>query len=346
MGTKSLNRLSKWFAPVFAVMLLAGACGSDGTTAPTPTTVSKVATTAAPAADVSGLTIGMVLMAQNTGFFNTAACGAVLAASELGLTLNVDGPPDFDAVMQVAVLEAVTARGPDAILIAPHDRTVLVGPMREAKEAGIVIAEFDAVVDDASISVSRLQTDNAEGGRIGARALAELIGDEGKVLLVDYKRGTQSTDARADGFEEAIATFSNIEYLGVQYAENDPAKAAEIIGAIVSANPDLAGVFVTTGAGSDGVATALREQGLRPGVKLIGFDADPAHVEQLRNGFVDAIVTQQPFQMGYKGVYELVNALTGQSVTALHDTGTIVVTSENVDAPETQGGQYRLGCDG
>jgi ribose transport system substrate-binding protein len=79
-------------------------------------------------------------------------------------------------------------------------------------------------------------------------------------------------------------------------------------------------------------------------VALVGFDADPALVEQLRNGFIDAIVTQQPFQMGYQGVYQLVNALTGQPVTDRVDTGTIVVTADNVDDPATQGGQYALEC--
>ena len=347
-GYMKLRRLIIW---LMALSMLASACGDD--TADTTTTAAPVATDAPTQTEatqavpaVGDLELGMVLMAQNTGFFNTAACGAEKAAEELGLSLDVQAPADFDAVEQVSVLEAVVARRPDGILLAPFDRTLLIPPMKEAADAGITLVEFDAVVDDPSLSAAKLQTDNVDGGRIGARALADLIGGEGKVLLIDYRAGTESTDSRAQGFEEEIATFANIEYLGIQYAENDPAKAAQIIAATIAAHPDLAGVFVTTGAGSDGTATALREQDARPEVALVGFDADPALVEQLRNGFIDAIVTQQPFQMGYQGVYQLVNALTGQAVTNRVDTGTIVVTAENVDDPETQGGQYALECGG
>ena len=344
-------KLRRLAISLIALTVLVAACGDSG--GDTTTTGAPVATDAPTATEgtqagpaVEDLEIGMVLMAQNTGFFNTAACGAELAAEELGLSLDIQAPADFDAVEQVAVLEAVVARRPDGILMAPHDRTLLIAPMQEASEVGITLVEFDAVVDDPSLSAAKLQTDNVDGGRIGARALAELIGEEGKVLLIDFRAGTESTDSRAQGFEEEIANFPNIEYLGIQYAENDPAKAAEIIAATVAANPDLAGVFVTTGAGSDGTATALREQDARPQVALVGFDADPALVEQLRNGFIDAIVTQQPFQMGYQGVYQLVNALTGQPVTDRVDTGTIVVTADNVDDPATQGGQYALECVG
>ena len=317
-----------------ALVMVASACGgSDDTTPTTATTL-----------DVADLEIGVVLMAANTGFFNTAACGAVDAASELGLILNVQAPADFDAGLQVPVLEAVAARAPHGILIAPVERTVLIAPMKEASAAGITLVEFDSLIDDPTLSVAKLQTDNVEGGRIGARALAELIGEEGKVLLITFKPGTQSTGGRDEGFIEEIANFPNIEYLGIQYAENDPALAAEIVAATLARDPDLAGVFVTTGAGSDGVATALREQDVRPQVSLIGFDADPALVEQLRNGFIDAIVTQQPYQMGYQGLQQLVKSLTGQPVTELVDTGTIVITADNVDDPETQGGQYALEC--
>ena len=97
-----------------------------------------------------------------------------------------------------------------------------------------------------------------------ADALAELIGEEGKVMVINVNPGISSTDARQAGFEEQIATYPDIEYIGTEFSNNEPARAAEIVTAALAANPDLNGVFAANLFSAQGTATGTRP-GRRPG---------------------------------------------------------------------------------
>ena len=130
----------------------------------------------------------------------------------------------FDATLQNPIIDAVVASGPDAILVAPNDVEASAGPLQRAQEAGIEVILVDTTVNDESIGRSRIASDNLQGGVTAADALAELIGEEGKVMVISVNPGISSTDARQAGFEEQIATYPDIEYIGTEFSNNEPAR--------------------------------------------------------------------------------------------------------------------------
>ncbi|MGO1921453.1 MAG: substrate-binding domain-containing protein, partial [Microbacterium sp.] len=149
-------------------------------------------------------------------------------------------------------------------------------------------------------------------------------------LMIAFKAGASTSDARQKGFEDQIATYSDIEYLGAQINDNDPARAASIVQAALAANPDLSGVFATNLFAAQGAATGLRNAGAENEVKVVGFDAGGTQVEQLERGDVHALVAQKPSEIGAAAVEQVVATLTGGTVEDSIGTETVVITQDNL----------------
>ncbi|MEV1247142.1 ABC transporter substrate-binding protein [Nonomuraea sp. NPDC049750] len=278
-------------------------------------------------------------------FYETMACGAKAKAKELGVQLDVQGPQKFDPTLQTPIVNSVIASKPNAMLIAPTDVKALIAPLTQAKQQDIKIILVDTVVEDPSIGLSRISTDNVKGGAAAAKALAEQIGDKGKALVISTDPGVSSVDARIKGFEEEIkASHPGISYLGVQYSHNDVSEASKIVNAALAKDPDLAGIFATNLNSATGAGSALQQAGKLDKVKMVGFDAGPAQVKQLQDGVVSALIAQLPGEIGAKGVEQAVAAVKGQPVTASIPTDATIVTKQNLNTPEIQKVLYKSGC--
>ncbi len=292
-----------------------------------------------------GIEIAFIQGVIGDGFYISMECGVQDAAAALGATVNVQGPERFDATLQNPIIDAVVASGPDAILVAPNDVEASAGPLQRAQEAGIEVILVDTTVNDESIGRSRIASDNFQGGVTAADALAELIGEQGTVMVISVNPGISSTDARQAGFEEQIATYPDIEYIGTEFSNNEPARAAEIVTASLAANPDLNGIFAANLFSAQGTATGLVQAGAQEDVSVVGFDAGSAQVEQLEAGDVQALVVQKPYDIGYQGVEQAVAAVNGEEVTPEIPTDFVVATADNLEDPEINQFLYKEECD-
>jgi ribose transport system substrate-binding protein len=117
--------------------------------------------------------------------------------------------------------------------------------------------------------------------------------------------------------------------LSTQYVGDNPAKAAQAITSVYAAHPDLAGVFATNVLVAQGVDTGLTTAHATGKVKIVGYDADPTQVAQLKSGIVQALIAQEPYQEGVDGVEQAVNALTGKPTQSIL-TGLAVLTPSNL----------------
>lgn len=278
-------------------------------------------------------------------FYETMACGARAKAQELGVALDVQGPQKFDPTLQTPIVNSVVAGKPDALLIAPTDVKAMIAPLTQAKQQDIKIILVDTVVEDQSIGLSRISTDNVKGGAAAAKALSEQIGGKGKVLVISTDPGVSTVDARIKGFEDEIkANHAGVGYLGVQYSHNDVGEASRIVNAALAKDPDLAGIFAANLNSATGAGSALQQAGKLGEVKMVGFDAGPAQVKQLKDGVVQALIAQLPGEIGAKGVEQAVAAVKGQQVTPSIPTDATIVTAQNVDQPEVQKVLYKAGC--
>jgi ribose transport system substrate-binding protein len=295
------------------------------------------------AAGGGGKSYAMTLIAGVKGdeFYITMNCGAQEKAKELGVTLDFQGPDQFDSAQQTPIVDAVAAKSPDAILIAPTDTKALFAPI-SAASANSKIVLVDTTLEDPSMAVSQIASDNLEGGRTAGETLLDLIGGKGKVLVVNVKPGISTTDQRGQGFEEAVKDMSGVEYLGQEYSQDDPAIAAQIVTSTLSKHPDLKGIFATNLFSAEGAASGLRQAGKLGDVKIVGFDAGPKQVKDLEDGLVQALIAQKPAEIGSQGVEQAYNALEGKETTPEIGTDFEVITKNNLS--EMQDVLYKPSC--
>jgi ribose transport system substrate-binding protein len=285
----------------------------------------------------------MTLIAGVRGdeFYITMNCGAQAEARKQNVSLDFQGPNEFDAAQQTPIVNAVAAKKPDAILIAPTDTKAMFAPIKQAADGGSKIALVDTTLENPDLAVSQIASDNEGGGRAAAETLTELIGGKGKVFVVNVKPGISTTDLRAKGFEEG-AKAAGLDYIGQEYSQDEPSRAASIVKSILAKNPDLKGIFATNLFSAEGAASGLREAGKLGDVKIVGFDAGPKQVEDLKEGLVQALIAQKPAQIGALGVQQAVNSLDDKPVKKKIATGFVSITKDNLD--QNQDALYKARC--
>lgn len=336
-------------ASATAATLLLAACssGSSSSTAAGGTTSTSAAAPAATSGAVPAATSGaapakaykltFIQGVKGDPFYATMQCGVQAEAKKLGATVQTTGGEKWDAGVQIPVVTSVTAQHPDAVLIAPNDSKALEPPLGQLVAAGIKLVLVDTGLADNSKASSFITSDNLGGGKLAADTLGAMIGGKGSVFVQNVQPGISTTDARAKGFnEEMKAKFPNIKVLDVQYNGDDPAKAASITTSVLSAHPDLSGIFATNVQGAEGTATGLKQAGKASKVKVIGFDAGAQQISDLKSGVVQGLVAQQPYQIGVDGVDQAIAALSGKSNTAAIQTKLVALTAANL----ATNGQY------
>jgi ribose transport system substrate-binding protein len=277
-------------------------------------------------------------------FYETMACGAKEQAGKDNVDLTVQGAKNWDVSLQIPLLNSVIAARPDALFIAPNDSNALVQPLKQATGAGIKVVLVDTTLADTSFVASAIASDNYKGGKAAADALAKLVGEKGSVLLVGGQPGVSTAEARQKGFEEGLKAYPAIKYVGNVFTANGVAKISQLVSAQLAAHPDLVGVFALSTDQSEGANNAVKAAGKAGQVKLVGFDAGPTQVGQLKDGVVQALVAQQPGQIGADGVTQAAAAVRGQPVTKEIGTDSTVITKDNVDDPAVAKYLYKTTC--
>lgn len=269
-------------------------------------------------------------------FYLTMNKGAQAAAKQLGnVKVTFTGSPaSFAPNTQIPYLNGAIAKHPDAILIAPTDKTALISPIQRAISAGIPVATVDTFITKP-IAFTNVSTDNLAGGRAAADALVKAIGGSGDVAAISVNPGISTTDQRAQGFVAELKKYPNVHYLGIQYCNDDQTKASNQTSALLAAHPNLKGIFAMNVVSGNGVTAAVKSAGKAGVVKLVEFDAGPPQVQALKEGTINALVAQYPYGIGYQAVQLAYKYVTGQKagIAKHYGTGSAVVTKANVNTP-------------
>ncbi len=287
-------------------------------------------------------TIALILGVKGSPFDDALACGALDAAKTLGLHIDLFAPDHFTGELQAPVVDAVTARKPTITIISPADANGVTRPLRQMAERGTKIITVDTVVGDPSFVASEVITSNIEGGKTAAAAMIEAIGGKGPVLVITNPPGSVAQDERAKGFEEGLKSASGVTYLGPQYQNDDPQKAAEIVTSTLAAHPDLAGIFSTNDQGATGAITGLRQAGAIGRVKLVAYDSAAAEVNAFKNKQISVLIAQDPKREGEMSVEIAKKVLDGQPVEKQRLAETVPVMSG--DTAKADRYEYKSDC--
>jgi ribose transport system substrate-binding protein len=296
------------------------------------------------------VTIALVPGLTADGFYVTMHHGAQAAAKAVGAELIYQGAAEWNVSLQVPVLDAVIAKKPDAIMIAPTDKVQLVAPLKKAHDAGIPIVCVDTFIGtgvfqtgsgDADFPIAYVASDNVLGGRMAARALAKAINEKGKVYVSNVKPGVSTTDQREEGFKDEMKKYSGVEVLETQFNDDDANKAAAQVQAVFGRVPDLAGVFGANLFSASGTANGVTQAGQAGKIKIAGFDAPESMVAQLKDGTFTLTIAQHPAEIGYFGYITAFAHVTDNPVPTHIGTGFTVMTAANIDDPKVSRFLYK-----
>jgi ribose transport system substrate-binding protein len=286
------------------------------------------------------LNIAVIPKGTTHVYWRTVDLGAEAAAKDLGVHVIWKGPvKENDRGDQIAMVEQFITEGVNGIVLAPLDANGLVDPVQEATGKGIPVVVIDSALK-ATVGkdfASFVATNNHQAGYMGGEQLTKLLNGKGKVVLLRYAAGSASTEEREAGFLEAIAKSPDITVISSNQmggATTDSAKTAALN--MMDTLKQADGIFCPNESTTMGMLGALEDGQLAGKVKFVGFDATPALVDAMKKKEIDVLISQDPFKMGYQGVKQCVAAIRKQPVDQVVDTGSAVVTSENVGTPEIQ----------
>jgi ribose transport system substrate-binding protein len=290
------------------------------------------------AQDAKKLQIAVIPKGTAHIFWKTIHAGAAKAAKELGVDiLWVGANNEGDRKEQIDVVQNFISRGVDAIVLAPLDDKALVAPVEAASKRGIPVVIIDSAVQSKS-QISFVATDNKQGGRMGADRLGKVMGGKGKALLLRYAEGSASTTDREAGFLEEIAKkYPGIQMVSTnQYAGVTKESAFQASQNLLNKFQDIDGIFCPNESSTFGMLRELQTSGKAGKVKFVGFDTTEELLAGLKSGALQGLVSQDPFDMGYRGVKTAVDHLRGKKIKARVATKLFMITTQNLKDPAIQ----------
>jgi ribose transport system substrate-binding protein len=286
-------------------------------------------------------TIPIIVKDTTSNYWQIVLAGARKAGKDLNVNVpELGAQSESDINGQISILENAVSEKPVAIVISPTQKAALGKPIDEAAKK-VKIIGIDSAADSNAFT-SFLTTDNVQGGRIGADGLADAIKAkygkaEGDVALITSIPGVGSLDQRAKGFKEELATkYPGLKLVADKVADGQATTGLNIMTDLITASPDLRGVFASNLIMAQGAGQAIAENKVADKIMLIGFDSDDKTVKFLADGNIKALVVQDPFRMGYDGVKTALAASKGEKVEAKVDTGANLITKENMNSPRSQ----------
>lgn len=320
-----------WLMAALAALLMAG-CGAkdEGTST----------ATGGDGGETKKLRIAVIPKGTTHEFWKAVHEGADRAASELGVEIIWKGPlKEDDLNDQIKVVEDFTTQGVDGIVLAPLSDTGMKQSVADAQKSGIPVVIFDSDLKDSEF-VSFVATDNEKGGRAAAEEMIRLLGGNGNVVVLRYQEGSASTMNREKGFLDVMKANTGIKILSDnRYAgatvESAQTEAENLLSSFKKPDGTLNvdGIYCPNESSTFGMLRVLQDNKWAGKVKFVGFDSSPKLIEGLTKGEINALVLQNPREMGYQGVKTMVEHIKKTKVEKRIDTGAVLVTGDNMKNP-------------
>jgi ribose transport system substrate-binding protein len=290
------------------------------------------------AAPAGRIKIAVIPKGTTHEFWKSVHAGAVKASREEDVDIVWKGPlKEDDLKQQIDVVQTFVAQGVNGIVLAPLNDSALRAPVAAAKSANIptVVLDSDLQGDD---HVSFVATDNVAAGKIAGDEMVRLLGGKGSIVVLRYQEGSASTQNREKGFIDEVkakggVTIASDNQYGGATTESAFQKGESLLLAQKAETGAIGGVFTPNESTTFGMLLALDKTHTKKKLHFIGFDASDKLVAALREGDIDGLVVQNPFNMGYLAVKTMADYLRKKPIEKRIDTGARLVTKANIDDP-------------
>ncbi|MCD8097522.1 MAG: sugar ABC transporter substrate-binding protein [Lachnospiraceae bacterium] len=276
-------------------------------------------------------TIALVPPAMTSPYYEAVIEGATEVADTYGYTLSILAPEsESDYASQVQIVEDFITQGVDAIAICAINSEAITTAVKEANEAGIPIVMFNgnAELEDCDV-LSYVSYNQYDAGAMVAEWVAENVGTELKVAIVEGLPSSQSTD-RMGGFVDTVeASYPDIEVVATQAGDWEREAGMNAAANMITANPDLDLIYALCDEMALGAVQAVKEA--NKDIQVIGFDGNPNAISSILSGELLATLSANGSRTGEQVVEVLHSYFNGEDVESNVVIEAVMVSSENAD---------------
>ena len=335
--------MKKTISIVFALLLVAmlfvscSSGGGDDKEGPS-SIVGPAETSGNEGGDNEVSEVAVILQTYNGSFWSDVMRGVDKAIDELaekGVKCTFNGPDDSTNLQaQIEMIEAAVARDVDALAVAPADSAAVGGAMGICQDKNIPVVLFDCSAD-SDWPVCLVSSDNYKLGLLAGEALGKAMDGKGMWAMVNWNDGVITNGQRSWGARDYIEeNYPDMELYQLFFTYSVTDADLTFARDTLTAKKDFGG-FIT---GCEGnlapVLSAVQEAGRVGEVKLVAIDITPVSIEYIKDGTVAAVVTQNPFNMGYTGTMTAYKAALGEEVPEFIDSGSAIVDKDSMENNE------------
>jgi len=284
--------------------------------------------------------VALILKARHGEYWQTVNMGAEIAAKEFGVDVDYLAPEEeSDYKGQIEMIRAAVDRNYDGIVLAPSDLLLLEPALDYAHDKNVPVILIDSMVGTWKYYRSVTTNNYAAGERLGKIAV-ELAGEECKVGIISFVSGSENAIEREKGLRDHFSQYENVVIRDTMYSMSDVKLASQITDFMLNElrPPDV--IIGLNTISTLGIAKEMAKYPESEQIPVIGFDSTPQEIEYLESGVIDNAIVQNPFNMGYIGVSEAVEAITSMRLIAVDnkdiEVNTVIINADNLYDPENQ----------
>lgn len=246
-------------------------------------------------------------------FFDKVYEGAKKAEKELS---ELDVKVEYlhakynNVLRQAQHLASIINSKPDGIAIVPASTTELNKFIDDAVDNDIPVITFN---NDAPYSkrFCYVGPDNYASGRLCGELMGNFLCQKGTVLVFAASNDIYASKQKLLGFKDKIkSSYPEIKIIKTVDCTDDEKSYYNLAVKELSGNTEINGIYTTSGIGSIAICKALKELNPDPLPKLVGYDPSDLLSQYMADGYVKALVYQDPFTQGYlsiKALYDFVS---------------------------------------
>jgi ribose transport system substrate-binding protein len=281
----------------------------------------------------SATTIALVTINQQALFFNQINDGAKGAAKAAGVDLVIFNANNVPSAQNDAIENYITQKV-DGIILVAIDVNGVKPAITAAKKAGIPVVAIDAQIPDGD-NVAFIGVDNTKAGEDIGKFYADYVKSDLKGSATVGIVGALNSfiqNQRLDGFKKAVvASGAKVKFLDTVDGKNVQDVALGAAENLMTANPDMSTIYATGEPALVGVVSAVSSQNKTGSVKVFGWDLTAGAIKGIDEGWVAAVVQQDPAGEGKAAVEALATLKKGGKVAPIINVPITIVTKKNVD---------------
>ncbi|MDO4643518.1 MAG: sugar ABC transporter substrate-binding protein [Cardiobacteriaceae bacterium] len=275
--------------------------------------------------------IALLMKTLSNEYFISMQQGAEETAKQKNVDLTIQVAEKEDSTEQlVGLVENMIAKKVDAIIVTPNDSIAFIPAFQKAEKAGIPIIDLDVRLDakaaeSAGLKFNYVGVDNFNGGYLEAKNLAEALGGKGNVAILEGIPGVDNGEQRKGGALKAFAEYPDIKIVASQSANWETEQALNVATNILTANPNINGIFAANDNMAIGAVTAVENAGLSGKVLITGYDGIPLAIDYVKQGKMQNTIDQLPKKQVAIAIEHALKQINKEPIPAVYYVDPVVV---------------------